>query len=133
MIGAVPDESIRALTLERDNLRALLTERDEEINALRLEVRALLRSSSSSRSFGSHSSAETLSSRAERTLLHIIGGQLALLLGKDPSGKPYSRLRTQEEVITTLTDQYGERLGLSKSTLEGKFAAANRMLSIERP
>jgi hypothetical protein len=127
-LGVTSVESIAALTRERDTLKNLLAERDEEINALRVEVRALLRGNPSGS--GAHSPGEALSARAERALLHIIGGQLALLLGKDPSGKPHSRFRTQEDLIAALTDQYGQRLGLSKSTLEAKFAAAKRMLSI---
>ncbi len=120
-------DDVRALTFERDSLKSLIAERDAEITALRIELRALLKSIDTNSRPGSP--AELLSSRAEKVYLHIIGGQNDLLLGKDASGKPHPRPRTQEEVIAALTDRYGKRLGMTKSTLENKFALANRMLS----
>jgi hypothetical protein len=127
-------DDVRALTFERDSLKSLLTERDAEIDALRLELRALLKSLDTGSSQNApprlnSSSVESLSARAETVYLHIIGGQNALLLGKDESGKSHTRFRTQEEVIAALTDRYDGRLGMTKSTLENKFALANRTLS----
>jgi hypothetical protein len=124
---AITIDGVRALTFERDSLKSLVTERDNEITALRVELRALLKSIDAG---ARHSSAgEALSARAETVYLHIIGGQLDLLLGKELSGKAHSRFRTQEEVIAALTDRYGKRLGITKTTLENKFAMANRILS----
>ena len=124
---AVTVDGVRALTLERDSLRSIVSERDNEISALRVELRALLKSidANTRRS----PSEETLSTRAETVYLNIIAGQLDLLLGKEPSSKAPPRFRTQEEVIAALSDRYGKRLGITKSTLENKFAAANRVLS----
>jgi hypothetical protein len=58
---------IRALTFERDALKSLVTERDEEVRALRTEVRALLKSIESTSPHPSPHGA--LSSRAERAFL----------------------------------------------------------------
>lgn len=124
---AITIDDVRALSFERDSLKSLVAERDAEISALRIELRALLKSIDTGTRH--QSSAESLSARAETAYLHIIGGQLDLLLGKEASGKSNLRFRTQEEVIAALTDRYGKRLGITKSTLENKFALANRMLS----
>ena len=118
-------DSVRALNYECNSLKSIVAERDNEISALRIELRALLKSMETHPRHGQ--SGDTLSNRAEMVYLHIIGGQLDLLVTKEPSGK--TRFRTQEEVIAALTDRYGKRLGITKSTLEAKFALANRMLS----
>ena len=124
---AITIDGVRGLTYERDSLKSLVAERDTEISALRVELRALLKSMEVN---GRHNpSGDALSSRAETVYLHIIGGQLDLLLGKELSAKAPTKFRTQEEVIAALTDRYGRRLGITKSTLEAKFAQANRMLS----
>lgn len=124
---AISIDDVRALAFECDSLKSLLAERDAEIGALRVELRALLRNIDKVPRH--HSSVEPLSRRSETVYLHIIGGQLELLLGKDaPNGK-VQRCRTQEEVIAALTERYGKRLGMTKTTLENKFSLANRLLS----
>lgn len=120
-------DALRALTFERDNLRSLMAERDEEIKALRTELRALLKSVEVNSRPGT--SDDGLSSRGEITYLHIIGGLLNLMLGQTPSGQPYSSFRTQDSVVTALVALYGDRVGIGERTLNGKFAAAKRKLA----
>jgi hypothetical protein len=124
---AITIDDVRVLAFERDSLKSLLAERDAEITALRVELRALLKSIDKDPRHPS--SVDSLSSRAETVYLHIVGGQLDLLLGKDVPSNKAQRFRTQEEVIAALTDRYGKRLGMTKSTLENKFSLANRLLS----
>lgn len=68
------------------------------------------------------------SERSEKTNLNIIGSLLNLLLGKSPSGVPYSRFETQAAVISSLLAHHAGRLGITKRTLERKFAAARQSL-----
>ena len=68
------------------------------------------------------------SERSEKTNLNIIGSLLDLLLGKSPSGTPYSRFETQSAVISCLVAHHTGRLGITKRTLERKFAAARQSL-----
>jgi hypothetical protein len=68
------------------------------------------------------------SERSEKTNLNIIGSLLNLLLGKSPSGTPYSRFETQSAVISSLVAHHTGRLGITKRTLERKFAAARQSL-----
>jgi hypothetical protein len=62
------------------------------------------------------------------TYLHIVGGLLTLLLGRTPSGQPYSRFQTQESIISAMIAHHGNKLGIAERTLEAKFAAARRTL-----
>ncbi|MGF6757476.1 hypothetical protein [Paraburkholderia sp. GAS42] len=71
--------------------------------------------------------AANLGRREESTYLNIIGGLLHLLLGESPgSGKKYSAFASQDAVIEGLLAHFPATPGISKRTLESKFAAANR-------
>jgi len=70
------------------------------------------------------------SERGEKTYLNIIGSLLYLLLGKSPSGIPYSSFETQTAVISSLIAHHAGRLGITQRTLERKFAAARQSLGI---
>lgn len=67
--------------------------------------------------------------RAETTYLNIIGGLLNLMLSKTPAGKPQSVFSSQSAIIDTLLAHYSGNSGISKRTLEEKFAEAKRSLT----
>lgn len=60
--------------------------------------------------------------------LNIIGGLLGLLLGKAPSGLPYSKFETQQAIIDAMHANYGEAPGFSQRNLADKFASGKRAL-----
>ncbi|RMO82912.1 hypothetical protein ALQ33_01557 [Pseudomonas syringae pv. philadelphi] len=64
--------------------------------------------------------------RGDLSNLRLIAAFLTLLLGKSPSGKPYSSFASQASIISILTVQNPGKPGFNKRTLEEKFAAANR-------
>ena len=68
-------------------------------------------------------------SRTERTYLNIIGGLLELILSKTPSGKPNSLFSSQAAVVDSLLAHFPKKAGLSKRTLDAKFAIAKQSLS----
>ena len=70
-----------------------------------------------------------LTQRAETTYLNIIGALLDLMLGKSPSGKPYSEFRSQEAIIDALLAHHKGKPGIAERTLAEKFAAAKRSLN----
>ncbi|MFQ6555802.1 protein kinase [Pseudomonas sp. Lb2C1-1] len=70
-----------------------------------------------------------VSDRSETVYLHIIGAMLTLLLGHSPSGKPHSVFRSQSAIVDALIAHNKELPGVSKRTLDEKFAAAKRSLS----
>jgi len=69
-----------------------------------------------------------LSDRAETTYLNIIGAMLALMLGRTPSGAPYSSFNSQEAIIGTLIAHHDKLMGITERTLQAKFAQARRKL-----
>jgi len=70
-----------------------------------------------------------ISVRAETTYLNIIGAMLELMLtGQSPSGIRYSPFNTQDAVVSALTVHYGDRVGISERTLNGKFSKARKAL-----
>lgn len=69
-----------------------------------------------------------LSDRAEATYLHIIGAMLTLMLGRTPSGTPYSSFNSQEAIASALIAHHGHLMGITDRTLQAKFAQARRKL-----
>ena len=69
-----------------------------------------------------------LSDRAEATYLHIIGAMLTLMLGRSPSGTPYSSFNSQEAIASALVAHHGHLMGITERTLQAKFAQAKRKL-----
>ena len=57
-----------------------------------------------------------------------MGGLLTLLLGKSPSGTPYSSFLTQEAIISAMVAHHGNAMGITERTLQAKFALARRNL-----
>ena len=69
-----------------------------------------------------------LSERSEHTLLQIIGALNYTILDVSPAGKPMSVLENQAAIVDAITARFKDIPGLSKRTLDAKFAAANRAL-----
>lgn len=67
--------------------------------------------------------------RSETTYLNIIGGLLALMLGKSPLGKPQSSFENQASIISALLAHHDGKPGIAARTLEEKFAASKRSLT----
>lgn len=68
-------------------------------------------------------------SAREATYLNIIGALLELALGKTPAGKPQSVFESQAAIIEALLARHADKPGISKTTLEAKFADARRRLN----
>jgi hypothetical protein len=118
---------VNALVMERDALRLHVADRDRLIQQLR-RPRGTNGTEERAPDIETHNGGVP-SSRSETTHLNVIGGLLHLLMGSSPSGQAYSSFRTQESIIDALVAHYGDKLGMSKRTLEAKFAAAKRKLS----
>lgn len=114
---AMSIEAVYALLADREALRTQLADQQREIDALRKEIK---RQAPSER---------ILAPRSETTYLNIVGGLLTLLLGKSPSGTPYSSFETTESVISALIAHHEGRPGISERTLWAKFAAAKRQVN----
>ncbi|MBV6827353.1 hypothetical protein [Pseudomonas sp. PD9R] len=89
---------LRAIGLERDDLKAMVKTHGQ------------------------------LSERSELTYQNIIGALLNLFLDQSPAGHPLSVFKSQSAIVDAVIARYSEVPGLSKRTLDEKFAAANRNL-----
>lgn len=92
-------EELKAIGLERESLRALVKAQGK------------------------------LSERSETGYQHVIGALLETLLGSSPAGKPNSVFDSQAAIVDSITAHYEGTPGLSKRSLDEKFAAARRSLS----
>lgn len=69
-----------------------------------------------------------LSERSELTYQNIIGVLISLFLDHSPAGKPLSVFKNQAAIVDAVIARHKDVPGLSKRTLDEKFAAANRSL-----
>jgi len=70
-----------------------------------------------------------VSDRSETAYLNIIGAMVSLFLANSPAGNPHSVFRTQAAIVDALTANFKDLPGVSKRTLDEKFAAAKRSIS----
>ena len=66
--------------------------------------------------------------RAETTYLNIIGGLLDLMIGTTPGGQKKSVYENQAAIISALLAYHRGKQGIADSTLELRFAEANRSI-----
>lgn len=74
---------------------------------------------------------DILKSKMEMTYLHIIGALLDYIGGKFPDGAKHPKYTTDGALIGDMEDYYSEYSGISRRTIEDKFARARA--SIENP
>jgi len=70
-----------------------------------------------------------LRSTTETVYLNIIGALIETIVSKDSYGKPLSRFENQARVIEYLIDNFPGASGISKRSLEDKFADGKRSLA----
>lgn len=124
--AAINADAFRALQVDRDAARAELEKAKawaadtiSEMDAMRGErdsLRAMV------------DKANAPGGRSEKTYLNIIGGLLALMLGKSPAGKPQSSFDNQGAIISAMLGHYGHIKGMGDSNLEKIMADANKTL-----
>lgn len=124
--AAINADAFRALQADRDAARAELEKAKawaadtiREMDAMRGErdsLRAMVEK------------ANAPGGRSEKTYLNIIGGLLALMLGKSPVTKAQSTLANQDAVISMMLGYYGHIKGMGDSNLEKIMADANKTL-----
>ena len=121
--SAIGIDAVQALLADRVALKARLAEKERSFDVLHERHRVLCKRIESL-SVAEHE----VSPRSEGTYLNIVGGLLGLLLGKSPSGKPYSSFETMESVISALLAHHAGRPGMAERTLWAKLAQARRHL-----
>ena len=128
---AVTLQAVNVLLAERQATNVQLSELERVHQTLRLQYEEL--KSTVEGNVAASAMEQEPGPRAETTYLNIIGALLFLLLGKTPSGAPYSSFRTQEAVISALLAHHPSTTGIAQRTLQAKFALARRSLGQDLP
>lgn len=125
--SAISINSYLALQADRDALQLQLKNSEQAYQTLldRLQIIGLEKENISQLL----KTKNKVSDRTEIVYLHIIGALLNLLLGHSPSGKPHSVFHSQAGIVDNLTAHHKSLVGITKRTLDEKFAAAKRSLS----
>ena len=123
-------DTFRALQADRDALetelrraKKLTNDKTNEIEQLKTENESIKNCINKMRD-----SEKTLSEKEERKYLNIIGALVNLILSKSPNQQRYSIFDSQGAIISALLGHYSSKQGISSSTLENKFSAANKSL-----
>ena len=124
--AAISADAFRALQADRDAARAELEKAKAGAAETIREMGAMRGERDSLRAMVEKASAP--GGRSEKTYLNIIGGLLALMLGKSPSGKSQSSFENQGAVISAMLAHYGHIKGMGDSNLEKIMAEANKTL-----
>ncbi len=123
---AINADAYQALQADRDGIRTSLQKAQSDNESLSHQVAALQKQIAALEA-KDKASAEP-SERSEKTHLNIIGGLLALMLGKTPDGRRQSVFDNQAAVISVLLGHYGHVKGMGDSNLEKILAQANKTL-----
>jgi hypothetical protein len=124
--AAINADSFIALQADRDAARAELEQARKWGNTIVAERDALLGERDSLRAMVDKM--DVPGERAEATYLNIVGAMLELMLGKSDAGRALSIYTSQAAIIDALITHNPKTDGISKTTLEGKFADARRRL-----
>lgn len=119
---AINADAFRALQADRDALKARIENATEAYRALKRDRDEVATERDSLRSTADKMAVP--GERAEATYLNIIGAMLELLRNPRPG-----REESDAAVIRELIENYSDKPGISKTTLEAKFAEARRRLN----
>ncbi len=124
--AAINADAFRALQADRDAARAELEKAKAGAADTIREMDAMRGERDSLRAMVDKANAP--GGRSEKTYLNIIGGLLALMLGKSPAGTPQSSFGNQGAIISAMLGHYGHIKGMGDSNLEKIMADANKTL-----
>ena len=124
--AAINADSFRALQVDRDALKARVGKAIDAYQTLQQERNKIEGERASLAAMVEKMNIP--GARAETTYLNIIGGLLGLMLGKSPAGKAQSVFDNQSMVIAAMLAHHGHLAGVSDTTLQNKFAEANRSI-----
>lgn len=124
--AAINADAFRALQADRDALRAELEKAKAWATKTVGEMDAMRGERDSLRAMVDKQAAP--GARAETTYLNIIGGLLGLMLGATPGGQKGSVYDSQASIISALLAHHEGKPGIAPTTLEQKFAEANRSI-----
>lgn len=123
---AISTEAFHILQAERDALRVQLNELQTSLQSMQEQHIATV--TERDRLLRLVSDEKPLSERTQRGYECVIGAMLQVIFGSSPAGRRYSVFESQESQATAIIAHSGELFGISKRSLDTKFAAARRRL-----
>jgi len=115
-----------AVQTDRDFLQQELTKLQHHLQDVMLDLKAIGLERDDLKAIVKNSG--QLSERSEITYQNIIAVLVNLFLDHSPAGKPLSVFKNQAAIVDAIIARHKDVPGLSKRTLDEKFAAANRSL-----
>ncbi|MBT2298182.1 hypothetical protein [Pseudomonas fluorescens] len=119
------------LLADRDALQVQLKSTEVQLQELMAELAAAGLERDNLRSFAD--TTKEISGQSKASFLNVIGALVNTILGSSESGRRHSIFDSQASIVDSITAHYGDVPGLSKRSLDEKFAAARRSLSQARP
>lgn len=119
--------SYLVLQADRDALRVRLENTEAKLQTLIDELKAAGLERENLRVLADNKLQPSDQSKA--TFLNIIGALAELMLGQSTAGRKHSIFDSQASIVDSLTAHYGGITGLSKRSLDEKFAAGRRSLA----
>jgi hypothetical protein len=115
------------LQADRDALRVQLKATEAQLQVLVDELKAAGLERENLRMLAENK--QQLSDQSKATFLNVIGALVNTMLGSSTAGRKQSIFDNQASIVDSITAHYGGVPGLSKRSLDEKFAAARRNLA----
>ena len=115
------------LQADRDALRVQLKATKKHLQMLIDELKAAGLERENLRMFAENK--EQISNQSKASYLNVIGALVNTILGSSSTGRKHSIFDSQASIVDSITAYYDGVPGLSKRSLDEKFAAAKRSLA----
>jgi hypothetical protein len=115
------------LQADRDALQVQLKLTEAKLQSLISELSAVGLERESLRMLAEDK--QQVSDNSKASFLNVIGALVNIMLGSSQSGRKHSIFDSQTSIVDSIIAHYGEVVGLSKRSLDEKFAAGRRSLS----
>ncbi|UVL86066.1 hypothetical protein LOY35_10985 [Pseudomonas sp. B21-028] len=126
-VGSICYETYLALQADRDALQIQLKASEAALRTLTNELTAAGLDRENLRSLVEGQ--KQLTDQSKASFLNVIGALVNTLLGSSESGRKHSIFDSQASIVNSITAHYSGVAGLSKRSLDEKFAAGRRSLS----
>lgn len=115
------------LQADRDALQVQLKATEAKLQALIGELKAAGLERENLRILAENK--QQLSDHSKASFLNVIGALVDIMLGSSTAGRRHSIFDSQASIVDSITAHYGGITGLSKRSLDEKFAAGRRSLA----
>lgn len=115
------------LKADRDALQVQLKATEAKLQALINDLKATGLELENLRMFADHK--QQISDQSKTSFLNVIGALVNIMLGSSSAGRKHSIFDSQASIVDSITAHYGGVAGLSKRSLDEKFAAGRRSIA----